>query len=75
MFPSHDLGGGGGGGGSEDGVANSAGGNGGSGVVVLRYPNSFSISTSGLTTGGEQTSGSDKYIVITGGVGGTVEWS
>jgi len=43
--------------------------------VILRYPNTVTASTSaGLTDGGEQTDGNDKYIVITGG-SGTVTWS
>ena len=52
------------------------GGNGGSGIVILRYPNTFTISQTGLTfeTGGEQTTGTDKYVVITAGTG-TVSWS
>ena len=43
-----------------------AGGAGGSGVVILRYPNDFTISLAGGATsaGGEQTDGSDKYIQI-----------
>ena len=64
----------GGGGGGNEGVNRQAGA-GGSGVVILRYPNTHTITTSGLTTGGEQTDGSDNYIVITAGIGGTVSWS
>jgi MSHA biogenesis protein MshQ len=54
---------------------NSTAGTGGSGVVILRYPNKFTATTTGLTTGGEQTDGNDKYLVITAGIGGTVSWS
>jgi len=57
------------------GYGSTAGGAGGSGVVILRYPNSYSISVGGgLTNGGEQTDGSDKYIKITAGTD-TVSWS
>tara|TARA_B100001939_G_scaffold347887_1_gene371138 strand:- start:530 stop:1453 length:924 start_codon:yes stop_codon:yes gene_type:complete len=55
--------------------SNAQAGYGGSGVVILRYPNTFTATTSGLTTGGEQTDGNDKYLVITAGIGGTVSWS
>ena len=63
--------GGGGGGTAFNGVGDRAGAAGGSGVVILRYPNTFTISQSGLTfeTGGEQTTGTDKYVVITAGTG------
>jgi len=50
-------------------------GNGGSGVVILRYPNTYTVTTSGLTTGGEQTDGLDNYIEITAGIEGTITWS
>ena len=55
---------------------NANGGGGGSGVVILRYPNTFTINVgAGLTaSAGEQTDGSDKYIEITAGTG-TVSWS
>jgi len=55
---------------------NLSGGGGGSGVVILRYPNTFTINVgAGLTaSAGEQTDGSDKYIEITAGTG-TVSWS
>jgi len=60
--------GGGAGGGAGSGSAGShvAGGAGGSGVVILRYPNSFTISgLSGTTT----TLGSDKITTFTAGTG------
>jgi len=64
---------GGGGGGASNTAA--AGASGGSGLVILRYPNSYTISIgAGLTAGTETTDGSDKYIEITGGTG-TVSWS
>lgn len=70
---SANTGGGGGGGGSSNG---NPGGNGGSGVVILRYPAEWSAITTGLTTAGEQTVGTnEKYIVITGGIAGTIRWT
>lgn len=57
------------------GYGSTQGGAGGSGVVILRYPNTYTISVgAGLTTAGEQTDGSDKYIKFTGGTD-TVSWS
>ena len=44
------------------------GGNGGSGVVILRYPNDYTISQSGLTLT-TATDGSDKVTTITAGTG------
>ena len=47
-----------------------SGATGGSGVVILRYSNTKTITVgAGLTTAGEQTDGSDKYIVFTAGTG------
>ena len=61
-----------GGGGSTNG---GTGGAGGSGIVILRYPNTFTITVgAGLTAGTETTDGSDKYIEITAGTG-NVSWS
>ena len=48
------------------------GGNGGSGIVVLRYPNTYTLSQSGLTTSNINTAiggTSDKYTTITAGTG------
>lgn len=57
------------------GYGSTQGGAGGSGVVILRYPNTYTISVGvGLTHGGELTDGSDKYIKFTGGTD-TVSWS
>ena len=54
-----------GGGGSS---SNGSSGNGGSGIVILRYSNTYTITVgSGLTHGSEQTDGDDKYIVFTAG--------
>ncbi len=50
-----------------------AGGNGGSGIVILRYPNTYTISQSGLTLS-TATTGNDKVTTITAGTG-TVSWS
>jgi hypothetical protein len=61
---------GGGGGGSHYNSGERAGGAGGSGVVILRYPNTFTLSQSGLTTSHINTAvGDDKYTRITGGTG------
>ena len=49
------------------------GGNGGSGVVILRYPNTYTISQSGLTLS-TATTGNDKVTTITAGTG-TVSWA
>jgi hypothetical protein len=69
-------GGGGGAGGSNTGTPGTkSGGNGGSGVVILRYPNSYTITLAGgaTSTAGEQTDGDDKYIQIE--TSGTVSWA
>ena len=58
------TGSGGGGGGWSS--STKVGGNGGKGVVILRYPGSFTITLAGgaSSTAGEQTDGDDKYIQI-----------
>ena len=62
---------GGGGGGS----ANYAGGGaGGSGIVILRYPDTFTITLGVGLTGSTTTSGSDKITTITAG-SDTVSWA
>ena len=48
-------------------------GNGGSGIVILRYPNTYTISQSGLTLS-TATTGNDKVTTITAGTG-TVSFS
>ena len=65
---------GGGGGGSANNINAAAAG--GSGVVILRYPNTFSIFVgAGLSWSGvEGTVGTDKYITFTGGTG-EVSWT
>jgi hypothetical protein len=65
--------GGGGGGQTSAGTANRVSGNGGSGVVILRYQNTFTISTVGLTAT-TATNGSFKITTITAGTG-TVSWA
>ena len=64
--------GGGGGAGSQS-SSSSVGGTGGSGCVILRYPNTYTATTSGLTTS-TASSGSDSILIITAGTG-TVSWS
>jgi len=64
-----------GGGGGASANSTNASASGGSGVVILRYPNTFTITIgAGLTAGTETTDGSDKYIEITAGTG-TVSWA
>lgn len=58
--------GGGGGGGSN---TSAAGGSGGSGLVILRYPNTYSITVGAGLTGTTATDGSDKVTTITAGTG------
>jgi hypothetical protein len=65
--------GGGGGGGGGDGSNYYQAGKGGSGIVVLRYPNTYNISSSGLTLS-TATVGSNKVTTITAGAG-TVSFS
>lgn len=51
------------------------GGSGGSGIVILRYSSTYTISTdAGLTVGSETTVGGEKYIEITAGAG-YVRWN
>ena len=54
-------------------TSNRYGGNGGSGIVILRYPNTYTISQSGLTLS-TATTGNDKVTTITAGTG-TVSWA
>lgn len=60
---------GGGGGGSERGGGNNNGGAGGSGVVILRYPSSYTVSGLTEATGSPFTEGTDKISVFTTGTG------
>jgi len=60
-----NTGGGGGGGGAGSSAA--TGGAGGSGVVILRYPNTFTISVGAGLTSSTTTDGSDKITSFTAG--------
>ncbi len=69
--------GGGGGGGGYTGVSgseNALGGSGGSGVVILRYPNGYTITIGSGLTGTTATDGSDKVTTFTAGTG-TISFS
>jgi hypothetical protein len=59
--------GGGGGAGSAN-NSSAVSGAGGSGLVILRYPNTYTASTTGLTTS-TASSGSDSILIITAGTG------
>jgi hypothetical protein len=64
----------GGGGGAEG--SNSAGGSGGSGVVILRYPDTRTITFGVGVTGTESAaSGGYKRATITAATSGNVSWS
>jgi hypothetical protein len=62
-------------GGGGDGTSNSANqaGSGGSGIVILKYPDTFTISQSGLTLSTSSSSGF-KITTVTAGTG-TVSWT
>ena len=62
-----------GGGGGASANSTNAGASGGSGLVILRYPDTYTISQTGLTLT-TTTDGSDKVTTITAGTG-TVSWS
>jgi len=64
-----NLGGGGGGGGN-----NAAGGNGGSGLVILRYPDTYTITVGAGLTSSTTTDGTDKVTTFTAG-SDDVSWS
>ena len=59
---------GGGGGGASSG-SSSAGGTGGSGVVILRYTNSYTVTIGSGLTGSTSTDGSDNVTTFTAGTG------
>jgi hypothetical protein len=70
-----NTGGGGGGGGANTGVGGAtAGASGGSGLVILRYPDTLTITIGAGLTGTTATDGSDKVTTITAG-DGTVSWA
>jgi hypothetical protein len=56
------------------GAAVTAGTTGGSGVVILKYPNTYTITIGAGLTGSTATSGSDKITTITAGTG-NVSWA
>lgn len=60
-----NTGGGGGGGNGNSG----SGGNGGTGVVIIRYPNTFTVTIGSGLTGSTATDGSDKVTTFTAGTG------
>jgi hypothetical protein len=51
------------------GAATGASGNGGSGVVILRYPNTYTVTIGSGLTGSTATDGSDKVTTFTAGTG------
>jgi hypothetical protein len=69
-----NRGGGGGGGRSGSGGSGGVGGAGGSGVVILKYPDTRTISIGAGLTGTTATTGSFKVTTITAG-SGNVSWS
>ena len=68
-----NRGGGGGGGGDAAGAATTTGA-GGSGVVILRYPSSYTITLGAGLTGSTATVGGNKVTTITAG-SGNVSWA
>lgn len=68
-----NTGGGGGGGGGAGGAGN-VGGSGGSGIVILRYPNTRTITLGAGLTGSTVTVSSNKVTTITAGTG-NVSWA
>ena len=58
---------GGGGGTNNNGVGTS--GSGGSGVVIIRYPNAYTVTIGSGLTGSTATDGSDKVTTFTAGTG------
>ena len=76
---SPNTGGGGGGGGWNNSPTNtSAGGDGGSGVVIIRYPNAYTITETtspNVLTFTTATDGSDKVTTFTAGTNGTIQFS
>jgi hypothetical protein len=59
----------GGGGGGASGGGNNPGGAGGSGIVILRYPDTRTITLGAGLTGSTATSGAFKVTTITAGTG------
>jgi len=69
-----NTGGGGGGGTNDSNIDNGLGGNGGAGIVILRYPNTKTITIGAGLTGSTATDGSDKVTTFTAGTG-TISFS
>jgi len=69
-----NTGGGGGGAGNNGGAIVGYGGAGGSGVVILRYPNSLTISVGAGLTSSTFTQGTNKVTIFTAG-DDTISWS
>lgn len=73
-----NLGGGGGGANHKSGTSNIFGGTGGSGVVILRYPDAYTISETTsptVLTFTTATDGNDKVTTFTAGENGTIQFS
>jgi hypothetical protein len=60
--------------GNNDASGQKAGGNGGSGIVVLRYPSSYTITVGGGLTSSTGTVGGNKVTTLTAGTG-NVSWA
>jgi len=73
-FPGTANTGGGGGGACSDGSGSNSGGAGGSGVVIICYPSSYTITIGSGLTGTTATVGSNKVTTLTAG-SGNVSWS
>ena len=58
----------------EGGLDNERGGSGGSGVVILRYPSTYTITIGAGLTGSTTTVSTDKVTTITAG-SGNVSWA
>jgi len=70
-----NTGGGGGGGGGQDGVGGTSGAAGGSGIVIIKYPDGYTITIgAGLTGTTPSASGGFKVTTITAGTG-NVSWA
>jgi hypothetical protein len=65
---------GGGGGGKSGGDAPTPGAAGGSGIVILRYPSTFTITIGAGLTGSTATVGANRVTTITAGTG-NVSWA
>lgn len=59
---------------NSSGYGSRKGGNGGSGIVIIRYPNTFTITVGGGLTSSTTTDGTDKITTFTAGTD-TVSWA